>query len=196
MTELIYAFIGLAGGGIGSVLTYLATQKKADLDSLTLLINTLKDDNEKLRQREELNRAEIQKISTEISELRQTVMLLESAHQDLPIPMWLKDTKGVMLSLNSAYEDEFLFPRGLTRSDYIGKRDVDVWPKEVAAEFMTHDSKVLRSGKIFHGCETVLIGETPSKWRIIKYPRYSGDIKIGIAGIAIPPDNIDVDYVD
>ena len=196
MTELIYAFIGLAGGGIGSVLTYLATQKKADLDSLTLLINTLRDDNEKLRQREELNRMEIQKISTEISELRQTVMLLESAHQDLPIPMWLKDTNGIMLSLNSAYEDEFLFPRGLTRSDYIGKRDVDIWPREVAAEFMTHDSKVLRSGKIFHGSETVMVGETPSKWRIIKYPRYSGDIKIGIAGIAIPPDNIDVDYVD
>ena len=59
MTELIYAFIGLAGGGIGSVLTYFATQKKADLDSLTLLINTLRDDNEKLRQREELNRMEI-----------------------------------------------------------------------------------------------------------------------------------------
>ena len=132
--------------------------------------------------------AEHMETKLQLREMQVKIALFESAHQDSPLPTWLKDADGTMLSLNSAYEEIFLIPRGMTKADYLHKKDIDVWPEELAARFRQHDLRVQTSGQEWRGMEEVIVGGERVKWRILKYVRYSGGVKLGIAGIAMPPD--------
>lgn len=162
-------------------------ENQQELDEFKKVFEIWQKDNERLRIREEKLLQEVASLRIEVAELRNKIVLLESAHQDLPLPAWLKDTKGTMLALNPTYEEMFLIPRGYTATDYIGNDDKAVWPPEIAEQYTKHDKMVLRSGKVWRGVENIPneVGEI-EEWNIIKYVRYSGRTKIGIAGIAIP----------
>lgn len=123
----------------------------------------------------------------EIQRLRYDLALMESAHQDLPIPAWMKDESGVMVSINRAYEELFLLPKGQTRMDYIGKQDIDIWGPEVAKPFHANDAEVFRTGRVFNGTEKLPVNGKLVDYHIIKYVHHAGGIKLGVAGIAIPP---------
>lgn len=60
----------------------------------------------------------------------------------LPIPVWYKDRFGIMRYINPAYCAKF----NIRPVDYIGKRDIEVWPKEVAEQFTKNDNSVLERG--------------------------------------------------
>jgi PAS domain-containing protein len=133
-------------------------------------------------------RQEVQQLRKQVERLQNKVTLLESSHQDAPIPIWLKDKHGVMLALNPEYERTFLIPHGKTREDYLHKTDYDVWPEDIAAEYIRNDRLVMRTRKTWKGTETILDHQgNKSQWQIIKYPRKAGGVLIGIAGMAIPP---------
>ena len=164
-------------------------ENKQELDEFKEVFHVWQEDNIRLRAREEKLLSDLDNLKSEIADLRNKIILLESAHQDLPLPAWLKDMKGVMLALNAAYEETFLIPRGFEASDYIGKTDYDIWPEEAAKAYRKHDKHVMRTGKMWHGEEKIPLKNDPNEadiWTIIKYVRYSGRTKIGIAGIAIP----------
>lgn len=131
---------------------------------------------------------EMKQLQDEVERLQNKVTLLESSHQDAPIPIWLKDRNGIMLALNPEYEKLFLVPIGKNREDYLYNSDYDIWPEDVAAEYVKNDQYVMRTKETWRGLETIVDhqGER-SKWQIIKYPRKAGGVIIGIAGIAIPP---------
>lgn len=119
-------------------------------------------------------------------ELQAKAQLFESAHSHLPVPMWLKDLDGKMLALNDAYEQVFLRPQGKSRDDYIGFIDHDVWPDDIADQFVEHDNQVLHNDIIWRGIETMPDMEgIHERWHIIKYVRKVNGIKIGIGGLAI-----------
>lgn len=140
-------------------------------------------------------RQEVQKIGdlqVSLERLRSKIALLESAHYDLPIPMWLKDVNGVMLAVNPAYEKQFLAPRGFYAKDYIGKTDKDIWPADIAKSYMDNDKQVLTTGEVYQGTEYAPDQHGVNhKLLTIKYPRYAGNFLIGIGGIAI---DVDEDY--
>lgn len=182
--ELIGAVI--SGGILQSLIQYFITRKKESRNDFDAIIKTWAEDNRRLREMEAQSRARINELDSKVISLQNKITLLESAHQDLPIPMWLKDMDGVMLAVNASYEETFLIPNNKTIEDYIGKTDFDVWPKEVAESFRNHDKLVMRTKKVFNGEEDVLIGGEMIQYSIIKYPRYAGRVIIGIAGIAIP----------
>lgn len=185
--------IGLlvSGGGLVAILNYFLKkdqqeneQRRVDFD---VILNNLLTENKFFREREGEAIKRISDLEKQLSYLQNKIILLESAHMDLPIPMWLKDTQGVMLAVNSAYEKMFLIPNGKTSQDYVGNRDVDVWGPVLGAQYWSHDQKVLHTGQTFDGFETVVLDGVQMNYRIIKYIRYAGRAKIGIAGIAIPP---------
>lgn len=124
----------------------------------------------------------------ENAQLRARLDLMESAQMNLPWPMWLKDKSGVMLALNPAYERKYLLPRGLTRSDYIGKRDIDVWPEEIARAFGENDRETAERGRVQDFWELIIVDGRREYERFLKYPRYVNGILIGIGGMQIPPE--------
>lgn len=193
LTEIVIFF---TGGGIIGILNYFREKKKDNTDEFKELLNYLK---EMLAERDkkiddmeakfERNINEINKLKDELSELKSKLMVMESAHFDIPFPMWLKSLDGKMISLNSEYEKHFLIPSGKTAKDYIGKTDHDVWGVEIGKIYAFHDNMTLKSKNgYWSGKETVILNETDytEQWTMVKYVRYSGKTPIGIGGIAIP----------
>ena len=139
-------------------------------------------------------------LQVENENLKTRLLIMESAHQDAPIPMWLKDTTGIMLALNPAYEAEFLAPLGATAKDYVGKTDLEFWQAfvgdeagaVVAKDFAANDLHVQATRVMWLGVEKVADASGRiQNYAIMKYPRLEGNFLIGIAGIAIPKELID-----
>ncbi len=198
-SQFLKYVIPAAAAIIGSLLTYFSTKKKVahDVedrfrDDVLREVAELRKRNDDLTSKNEILVREIAKLKTELKLIEREwsikIALFESAHSDLPLPMWLKDEKGKMLALNDAYERQFLRPFGLSKSDYLNHYDSDVWPQEIAEQFLKHDTKVLESGQVWEGVELVPDPDDErilQKWQIVKYLRTSAGIKIGIGGIAV-----------
>lgn len=147
-------------------------------------LDKLEDENRRLME-------ENASLRLQVAQLRRDFDLMESAHHDLPIPQWMKDTNGVMLSLNKAYEELFLLPMGLNRHDYVGNTDEEVWGVDIANRFRQIDSDVLHTGRPFNGTVIIPYRGEEKEFHIIKYPRFVGGSAVGVAGLAIP----DVDEI-
>lgn len=181
---LIAAILG--GGGVGFYFNYLISNRRTDQDEFKLLLNTWREDNERLRAREIQNSVEIESLRRELTNLKSKLVMLESAHFDLPLPQWLKDVDGRMLSINAEYEKTFLAPLGKEASDYIGKTDIEIWGEEAHEHFRKTDIKVYKTKKPAYVIEEVPDGiGGVTNYEIFKYPRFSGNVIIGIGGIAL-----------
>lgn len=194
--EIISAAVG--GGFLTKLFDYLMNLRKAESDDFDTIVAQWQQDNERLRQenkdhkdRQDELYKKIAEHEKKLSALNAKLLVMESSYMHIPLPSWLKDIDGTMLAVNDAYEMYFLIPNGFVKSDYIGKTDSDVWPENVAQEFISNDILTLQSEKkIWFGKETILIKDVDvsDNWRVLKYVRYAGNIAVGIAGIAIPSE--------
>lgn len=192
--EIILAIISaLSGGGLGSFLTFRLSKRQQDqsdfkslIEEYKGLVKDYKAELDELRKDVDILKVELNTKEIEVRQLRNQLMIFESSHADIPVPIWLKDTNGTMLFLNKEYERNLLHPVGKNMDDYIGHTDSEVWGDEVGQQFRDHDLKVMRkkqsiefeetwqgpNGKIYTG-------------KVIKYPRFLGNTVIGIGGILI-----------
>ena len=194
--EIISAAVG--GGFLTKLFDYLMNLRKAESDDFDTIVAQWQQDNERLRQENKEHKDRQDELYKKIAEhekklsaLNAKLLVMESSYMHIPLPSWLKDIDGTMLAVNDAYEMYFLIPNGFVKSDYIGKTDSDVWPENVAQEFIGNDILTLQSEKkIWFGKETILIKDfdVSDNWRVLKYVRYAGNIAVGIAGIAIPSE--------
>ena len=194
--EIISAAVG--GGFLTKLFDYLMNLRKAESDDFDTIVAQWQQDNERLRQENKEHKDRQDELYKKIAEhekklsaLNAKLLVMESSYMHIPLPSWLKDIDGTMLAVNDAYEMYFLVPNGFVKSDYIGKTDSDVWPENVAQEFIGNDILTLQSEKkIWFGKETILIKDVDvsENWRVLKYVRYAGNIAVGIAGIAIPSE--------
>lgn len=183
----------IAGGGLGAWLTYKLGNRKQDQHEFVAvvaeykgLLKSVKTEIDALRLEVAQVKADLADKEREIVYLRNQLLIFESSHADVPVPIWLKDTGGKMLFINPEYERELLHPIGKKADDYIMQHDDVIWGKETAGIFRKHDLKVMRTKKAeefeesWHGTN----GET---WegRVLKYPRFSGKTVVGIGGIII-----------
>ena len=188
----------ISGGAVAQILNFFLGNKKEKRDKYSLLFDRLEKDNDRLRNEQEKQRERshkelrvqlnrIVKLEKTVTKLHLQIVSLESAHYDHPYPSWLKDVDGVMLYVNRAYEEVFLSPYGVKSEDYVGHTDFEVWPEDIARQFVLNDQKVIRSKQTLEDYEDIQMeGGEMTRWRIIKYPRFSGRRIIGIAGMAIP----------
>ena len=174
----------LGTGGIATFWTYKSQRAKTDQVSFQTLLNQLNADNKELRQEIKVMNEKYMSLQTKTNSLLSRMSDLESAHNDLPIPQWLKDKFGIMLSLNKAYEKVFLDNIGKSKSEYIGYTDFEVWPEATAEKFTADDRKVLSEGIAIHMFEDIDFGSHIETWMVLKYPRFSDGVIIGIGGIA------------
>lgn len=134
---------------------------------------------------------QVKELEKEKAHMKAQFLIFSTSHDSSPIPMWIKDPSGKILSCNKAYESIFLRPRGYKMTDYIGADDFAVWPKHIAEKFRKNDKEVLDSGNVWVGEETIVgQDDIELQTRIIKYPRYVAGMELpfGIAGVA--PDFI------
>ena len=194
--EIISAAVG--GGFLTKLFDYLMNLRKAESDDFDTIVAQWQQDNERLRQENKEHKDRQDELYKKIAEhekklsaLNAKLLVMESSYMHIPLPSWLKDIDGTMLAVNDAYEMYFLIPNGFVKSDYIGKTDSDVWPENIAQEFISNDILTLQSEKkIWFGKETILIKDVDvsDNWRVLKYVRYAGNIAVGVAGIAIPSE--------
>ena len=177
--ENIITFLG--GGVIVAILNFVINKRKENRSDLEIVIKLLQEDNKRLREREESNSIEIDKLKISVSNLQNKIILLESTTNEMPFPMWLKDRDLVMLSVNTKYSEVF----GVSADQYVGKTDFEVWDEKTAQEFRTNDERVLFGGLVFYGTENVTVNGKKIDLLVVKYPRKIGNIIIGIAGLAI-----------
>lgn len=184
----------IAGGGLVKFLDFLLkyknTSRSDGRDDFKLISDTFqklldKSIHAEHKCEEELKelRAEVLELNSRIKQTETQIILLESAQDTLPFPMWLKDMQFKMLYLNKEYEKKFLTPMGKNATDYIGKYDEDVWGEEQGDVYRKHDMMAVMNRKVWSGVEPGVDGE---KLRVVKWIRYAGEHPIGIAGLAIP----------
>ena len=191
--ELIAAILG--GGTLTALVQTWATSKKDKQEEIYRVLDEYKSMIDELRKVEAsckvlLNdhQVKIFEMQETITELKNKIILLETASNDLPFPMWLKDMDSRMLYLNTEYERNFLQPINKTAADYIGKFDRDIWPANLAQEYVENDKKTLKLKETTVLTEYVILNneDHSQEWKVVKYLRYVGKTVIGIGGIAIP----------
>ena len=163
---------------LGGFIQYLLGSRKEKRIDFEIIIKRLDKEHGECKRTNEV-------LIKKVAMLESKVLLLESAHQSLPVPMWLKSMDGTMLALNYAYERVFLHPNNLSTIDYIGKQDHEVWPQEIADAFRIHDIQVQTTNSTLETVETVPVDGVLTKWHVIKYVRTSDGVPIGIGGIAV-----------
>ena len=188
IVQLILA--GISGGVVTALANLYLGKKKEVRGDFEAIIKTWAEDNQRLRLQEIENTNKIQTLQKDLVAIRAKLLMLESAHVDLPYPMWLKDLDGTMLSVNRAYEDMILKPLGFIASDYMGLTDSEIFGEEIGKEYRKNDMAVLNTKAVYDGPESVQVGpHIVETWRVIKYLRYAGGVPIGIAGLALPNKN-------
>ena len=85
--------------------------------------------------------------------LRRSGSLLNSLMDNSLSLIYVKDAAGRYLLINRRYEEQL----SLTRSDILGKTDLDLFDRETAEYFMSNDRRVLESGKKLVCDEQVVI---------------------------------------
>lgn len=177
-----------AGGGalLLHLLTYRVSMRKQNLPEFEAIIEkyrTLISDSEgRLKQIEE----KLLELQRENSNLKTSLLMFESSHSDIPLPMWLKNEKGMVLFANKHYEDMFLKPIGKSISDYVGNTDFHVWPRDVALQFRAHDAQVIRNKAPLRVIEEIIVEDGRKLYLdVLKYPRFSEGQTIGVAGIVL-----------
>ena len=168
---------GAAVGLIGAILKWKSS-KAVTMESIVQRLD---------KEREEY-KTELEDLKQSFKDIQLTLLYIKSAHYSSPHASWVKNKNGVMMSLNDAYEDNFLKPRGLSKFNYLAYKDKDVWPDSIAEEYAKNDAYVINHKVEWRGYETVIIGDKVTKWRISKWPIWD-DMKRevqGVAGVAFP----------
>jgi len=200
----IWAIVTTAGFLVSAVVAFVLGNRRAKLGEIQSIIDTLQEERSHWKSsfenlevvREELKK-EIYDMRNEIDRLNAKLVIMESGHSDMPFPVWLKDSDGRMMYLNEAYEKMFLRPMGLTREDYIGKYDTDIWDKETAEHFKVNDdlAKTSETGS-YRTYEEVLVSRDGhhkfETVEVLKYLRFYGGVIIGVGGLIIPPKDSDI----
>lgn len=192
--ERILTFV--AGGGLLKVGEFFLSKKKAEQGDFQILREAYKDEFirygekfDKLNAKYAVLEARLEELQLENERLKENLRHVEVTYPDLPVPMWLKDQNGMMLSLNQAYEDAFLLPQGKTRVNYIGHYDEDIWGEDIAAMFRGNDLAAATEKKLSFVIEDSIENSLLKDWEFFKYPKYVDGIFIGVGGLALPKDD-------
>lgn len=143
--------------------------------------------NHKNREYEQENAAlekRLKEAESDVVTLKSNMLVISLADDSFPNPKWIKSVDLMMLKLNKAFEDVYLKPYGLSRSDYIGEYDYDIWPANMAAKFRDGDRMVLQAESPMTFYENVSMDTTqpPKRVKVTKYPIKVNGVIVGVGG--------------
>jgi len=179
-----------AGAGI-STLIFRLLKKKQPQNLNDYAAQMIRDELSNEREKNNILERYIAQHVREIADLKQKLKEVEIYNQILksipaawPFPVWMVNMRHEYDYISPLYEEIFLRPRGKTAEECLGKNLYDVWEKELADAFISHNKKVMESGDIYNGIETVTDRSGSQKqWQVLKWKR---EIPFGLIGAAIP----------
>jgi len=179
-----------AGAGI-STLVFWLLKKKQPQNLNDYAAQMIRDELSNEREKNNILERYIAQHVREIADLKQKIKEVEIYNQILksipaawPFPVWMVNMRHEYDYISPLYEEIFLRPRGKTAEECLGKNLYDVWDKELADAFISHNKKVMESGDIYNGIETVTDRSGSQKqWQVLKWKR---EIPFGLIGAAIP----------
>ena len=179
-----------AGAGI-STLIFRLLKKKQPQNLNDYAAQMIRDELSNEREKNNILERYIAQHVREIADLKQKLKEVEIYNQILksipaawPFPVWMVNMRHEYDYISPLYEEIFLKPRGKTAEECLGKNLYDVWEKELADAFISHNKKVMESGDIYNGIETVTDRSGSQKqWQVLKWKR---EIPFGLIGAAIP----------
>ena len=179
-----------AGAGI-STLIFRLLKKKQPQNLNDYAAQMIRDELSNEREKNNILERYIAQHVREIADLKQKIKEVEIYNQILksipaawPFPVWMVNMRHEYDYISPLYEEIFLRPRGKTAEECLGKNLYDVWEKELADAFISHNKKVMESGDIYNGIETVTDRSGSQKqWQVLKWKR---EIPFGLIGAAIP----------
>ena len=106
---------------------------------------------------------------------------LRAVFDNLPYLAWMKDTTGVFQLVNRPMAES----SGHTPEQLIGKTDFDIWPEELASEYVADDARVMAAGTKFFTEERVQTGGGDIWVETYKSPIFDQDgALLGSVGIS------------
>jgi PAS domain S-box-containing protein len=110
--------------------------------------------------------------------LRQTEARLQAILDNTPEIIFLKDLEGRYLHYNRQFEQTFHVARGAA----LGKTDFDIFPKNNAESFRSHDRQVIESGQAIQFEEVTDQEDGPHVSIVSKFPIHDPDGNIYAVG--------------
>ena len=180
--DISYRFIKKNGDVIDILLSAIG-----DRDDEGNIIRSLAvsiDVTERIRAEKDLKLAKeaLRRYSKDLErQVRKRTREINSILQYTPSIVYIKDTEGRYILVNSRFEELF----GLQNEEVFGKTDFDIFPKEAAEQFRSNDQQVLSQK---HSCqveENVHQKDGIHTYLSVKFPLYdeSGGI-ISVCGIS------------
>jgi PAS domain-containing protein len=162
-------------------------KKEISQSEKTELLTEIKEDRDYYKDLFRNCNDNIRKVEREVSQLKVNMLLLQTTGDHFPFPMWTKDVRSVMIDMNDEYERVFLKPFGITKEQYINKKDDDIWPEEVAEKFRQNDLQALKQRRPYITVEMIPnAAGVMEPWNVIKFRLEIGGEPIGIRGFAFP----------
>ncbi len=94
--------------------------------------------------------------------------------------IWIKDSRGRYQLINRRYEELF----HITKEQALGKTDYDLFPHEIAEQFLENDRAVLATGKPLSAEERVMQDDGLHTYISLKFPIREPDGSTTVCGIA------------
>lgn len=105
---------------------------------------------------------------------------LRSFLDSMPAIAWIKDSTFRYRWLSAS----FCRLHGKTPEEMIGRKDVEVWPEDLARQFRKNDELALRAGGPVQFAERAPFADgSEGRWLVVKFPLPDASGAVGVAGI-------------
>jgi CRISPR/Cas system-associated protein Csx1 len=194
MDNFLQIFLAVTGGGgLGFFLNYLISRRQTDQSEFEILLKVWKEERDELKlerkeliERERSNSAEILELKEELSKLKSKMVLLESAHFDLPLAQCVKDLDGTIILINNEFDKLFLAPYGQTSNSCVGTNGAHIWGIENTKKYRKAELEVIIHKAAKHFIEEGNdIEGNPTKWSTFRYPIFLGEKIIATGLLAL-----------
>jgi PAS domain S-box-containing protein len=180
--DVSYKFVKKNGDVIDVLLS--AIGDRDDEGNITRSLAVSIDVTERIRAEKDLKLAkeELSRYSKDLErQVRERTREINSILQYTPSVIYIKDTEGRYILVNSRFEELF----GVQNDEVRGKTDYDIFSKEAAEQFRNNDLKVLSERRSYQVEERVHQKDGNHTYLSVKFPLYdeSGDI-VSVCGIS------------
>jgi PAS domain-containing protein len=190
---IIATILGGLGGWVGSFFTYKTDNRRIDQSEFEILLSAwreerteLKDERRDLIERERKNSSEITELKEELSKLKSKMVLLESAHFDLPLAQCVKDLDGTIILVNNEFDKLFLQPFGFSSDSCIGTNGSQIWGVENTREYRKAEVEIITTKTSKNFIESgVDDSGTATMWSTFRYPIFLGEKVIATGLLAL-----------